>query len=293
MPGERLSSRRSVCRLRDSQLIPGRQWPALARHCKATFHGSIHPVKSDDAIQELDTLLTELNELRPDAHSTEFISWDLRARSAFTRAFGEQHYITRRFIDTDWTLFTDDSAANARWFRETVVRVRGLFDAATAEVSLLGDDVPVADESGIDPELWEHVAPEIRSEAWVKVARGAVIFAEDRIRKWAGRPAEEVGKDLAVAVFGANGNYRMGLTDGEKQGWQLLAQGIARALRNADTHRIQNRSDHKRYALGVVGACSLLLTQMRYEHGNRFQDTSPARAVEGDGDESRARMEPR
>ena len=66
--------------------------------------------------------------------------------------------------------------------------------------------------------MWEHVAPEIRSEDWGKVARGAVIFTEDRIRKWAGRPADEVGKDLAVAVFGATGNYRMGLTDGEKQG---------------------------------------------------------------------------
>jgi hypothetical protein len=46
----------------------------------------------------------------------------------------------------------------------------------------------------------------------------------------------------------------MGLTDSEKTGWQLFAQGIAQALRNVDNHRIQNRPDHKRYALGVVGA---------------------------------------
>jgi hypothetical protein len=26
----------------------------------------------------------------------------------------------------------------------------------------------------------------------------------------------------------------------------------------------------------MLGACSLLLTQMRFEHGNRFHDTSPA-----------------
>ncbi len=68
----------------------------------------------------------------------------------------------------------------------------------------------------------------------------------------------------------------MGLTQGETQGWQLFAQGIAQALRNVDAHRIQERPDHERYALGLVGACSLLLTQMRYEHGNRFRDTSPA-----------------
>ncbi|QSM56194.1 hypothetical protein IN840_25370 (plasmid) [Mycobacteroides abscessus subsp. abscessus] len=108
-----------------------------------------------------------------------------------------------------------------------------------------------------------------------EAAREAVIFTEDRIRRWAGRPVTEVGKDLAVAIFGNNGEFRMGLADGEKQGWQLLAQGIAQAIRNADAHRIQNRSDHRRYAMGVIGSCSRLLTQMRFEHGNRFHDASP------------------
>jgi hypothetical protein len=155
-------------------------------------------------------------------------------------------------------------------------KAQGTLDAAIAELELLADDVPVADESGIDPELWEHIAPEIQAEAWGKVASQAVIFTEDRIRKWAGRPANEVGKDLAVAIFGKVGPFQMGRTEGEIQGWQLFAQGIAQALRNVDAHRIQDRPDHKRYALGLVGACSLLLTQMRYEHGNRFRDTAPA-----------------
>jgi Protein of unknown function (Hypoth_ymh) len=245
-------------------------------------------VKPEDAIREFNALLAELNALPPNPHSSEFVSWELRTRSAFTRAFGEKHYLTKQFLDTYWvSLVVGDPSADARAFRDGAESMRGVFSAAIAEVGLLGDDTPIADESGVDAELWKHVAPEIRIEDWGKVARGAVIFAEDRIRKWAGRPAEEVGKDLAVAVFGANGNYRMGLTDGEKQGWQLLAQGIAQALRNADTHRIQNRSDHKRYALGVVGACSLLLTQLRYEHGNRFQDTSPAASTAaGDDTES-------
>lgn len=68
----------------------------------------------------------------------------------------------------------------------------------------------------------------------------------------------------------------MGQTDGEMQGWQLFAQGIAQALRNVDARSIQDQPDHKRYALGLVGACSLLLTQIRYEHGNHFRDTMPA-----------------
>ena len=168
-----------------------------------------------------------------------------------------------------------DSSAFTSFFRATIPEVQGLLDAAVAEIELLAEEGPVADEAGIDHELWEHVAPEVRSQAWGKAAREAVIFTEDRIRRWAGRPVTEVGKDLAVAIFGNNGEFRMGLADGEKQGWQLLAQGIAQAIRNADAHRIQNRSDHRRYAMGVIGSCSLLLTQMRFEHGNRFHDASP------------------
>ncbi len=76
--------------------------------------------------------------------------------------------------------------------------------------------------------------------------------------------------------------FRMGRTEGEMQGWQFLGQGIAQALRNADAHRIEERPDHKRYALGLVGACSLLLTQMRFEHGNRFRDTTPAVTTDPD-----------
>jgi hypothetical protein len=175
-------------------------------------------------------------------------------------------------------MFALDDACNAyrSTFRATIPEVQGILDAAIAEIELLAEEGPVADESGIDSELWEHVAPEIRSEAWGKAAREAVIFAEDRLRRWAGRPVTEVGKDLAIAIFGSNGEYRMGLAEGERQGWQFVARGIAQALRNADTHRIQDRPDHKRYAMGVIGVCSLLLTQMRFEHGNRFHDTSPA-----------------
>lgn len=171
-----------------------------------------------------------------------------------------------------------DTSAFTGTFRATVPEAQGIIDAAIAELELLAEEVPVADESGIDAELWEHIAPEVAAEAWGKVASQAVIFTEDRIRKWAGRPVSEVGKDLAVAVFGKGAQFQMGQTEGENQGWQLYAQGVAQALRNVNAHRIQERPDHKRYAMGLVGACSLLLTQMRYEHGNRFRDTSPAAA---------------
>jgi len=74
-----------------------------------------------------------------------------------------------------------------------------------------------------------------------------------------------------TAVLGENGVFPLGRTQGEAQGWHRLGMGFAMALRNVDTQRIQTRDDDKRYALGVLGAGSLLLTQLRYEHGNRFK----------------------
>lgn len=234
-------------------------------------------MKPEDAIQRLRALRDEAAQLPDSTSSTEFNSWRPRARSVLTRALGESHHITEQFIAIKWTpAVAGTSEAFKRAFKTAIPRAQGTLDAAIAELDLLADDVPVADESGIDPELWEHIAPEIQAEAWGKVASQAVIFTEDRIRKWAGRPASEVGKDLVVAIFGKIGQFQMGRTEGEIQGWQLFAQGIAQALRNVDAHRIQDRPDHKRYALGLVGACSLLLTQMRYEHGNRFRDAAPA-----------------
>ena len=38
-----------------------------------------------------------------------------------------------------------------------------------------------------------------------------------------------------------------------------------------EDERIQRRDDAKRYALGVLGLGSLLLTQMRHEHGEILQ----------------------
>jgi hypothetical protein len=234
-------------------------------------------VKPEEAIERLRVLRDEASRLPLSTSSAEFNSWQPRVRSVLTRALGESHHITERFVETRWRpRAAGDRTAFENAFRATIPVAQGILNAAIAELELLADEVPVADESGIDAELWEHIGPEIQTEAWGKVASQAVIFTEDRIRKWAGRPVGEVGKDLAVAIFGKSGQFQMGQTDSEMQGWQLFAQGIAQALRNVDAHRIQNRPDHKRYALGLVGACSLLLTQMRYEHGNRFRDTTPA-----------------
>jgi len=60
--------------------------------------------------------------------------------------------------------------------------------------------------------------------------------------------ATQVGKDLAVAIFGTQGNYRMGLSEGEKQGWQFLAQ------RSVERAQIRHRRAIELY--GLCGSAS-------------------------------------
>lgn len=125
------------------------------------------------------------------------------------------------------------------------------------------------DETSIDPDLWDHISGLVVAGEWGKVASQTAIFTEDRVRTWAHRPETEVGEKLMSSVFGDYGRFRLGANDGERSGWHRLAMGISMALRNVDAHRIQNRGDHQRYAIGVVGVSSLLLTQMRYQHPNQ------------------------
>ena len=128
---------------------------------------------------------------------------------------------------------------------------------------------PFADVT-IDPELWQHVRSLIDAQDWEKVAREAAVFVEDRLRNWAAVPALVTG---SVNVFkAAIGQASFVLPKvgpaSEQQGWQQLAAGFALALRNPSGHQIKNRGDAKRYALGVLGTASLLLTEIRHEYGD-------------------------
>jgi hypothetical protein len=235
-------------------------------------------MKTAEWIAQLVALREEAAGLPTSTSSAEFNSWQHRTRSVLSKALGSSHHVTQAFIQMHWTpmmFSTGDSSAFRRAFTAAVPEAQGLLDAAIFELEQLSAS-GVPDDVSVDPELWAHVEGHARAEEWGKMASQTAIFTEDRIRKWTGRPPDEVGERLMTAVFGDRGEYRLGLTDGEKQGWHRFAMGISMATRNADAHRIQDRPDHRLYAMGVVGASSLLLTQLRYEHGNRFHDSSPA-----------------
>jgi Protein of unknown function (Hypoth_ymh) len=243
---------------------------------------------TDQLIVALIDLQDEIKRIardNPTNTSGEFTSWYSRVRSVLTEALTSTHHITQSFITLRWrpnaAVYASGSSARASltrptFFRQAADQARGLLEAAAVELDTKSIASSLYDDNGIDAELWEFIASDVDAEHWGKAATQATLFLEDRIRRWCGQPLELVGERLMGAVFGQNGNYRLGRTDGEKDGWNLFAIGIAKALRNAAAHRIDTRPDHRRYVLGLIGSCSLLLTQLRYEHGNRFVDLSPA-----------------
>lgn len=227
-----------------------------------------------EAVRLLDELTSEASSLGPTTLSSEFVSWRHRVNSLLSRALGDNHRITLEFQDLHWEprVFRAETefTMRSRFFDSAMIDALGLLEAAGFELHLGEQALNEAVDHGFDPELWAFVQPDVIAEAWGKVVSQAGIFTEDRIRRWAGRPANEVGQALMTAVFGDTGTFRLGMTEAEQKAWHLLAMGMSGALRNPGGHRIINRPDHKAHAIGVLGVCSVLLTELRYEHGNRF-----------------------
>lgn len=237
----------------------------------------------DRTRQTLVTLKKELTklagELAPSIREPAFISWWTRVQLVLPRALGQQHPITQRVLAVQWEkpMMIGGRAFPFGHLSQAAAReVIGLLDAAVHELDWLSAESGAFDAAGVDPELWEFVAVDVQAAHWGKAVSQTALFTEDRVRRWTGQPTEMVGVDLMTAVLGPSGTFRLGDTEEERKGWHLLAMGLVKAVRNAAGHRLQNRPDHRRYALGALGAASLLLTQLRFQHGDRLVDRSPA-----------------
>jgi hypothetical protein len=124
-------------------------------------------------------------------------------------------------------------------------------------------------EATIDPELWDHVRVVVEAGDWDKVGREAAVFVESKLRDWADLPSSVKGSaDVFKAALGTGKFVLGGQQPSENQGWQQLGTGFAMALRNRSGHRVETRGDAKRYALGVLGTASLLLTELRHDYGD-------------------------
>ncbi|MEU8042758.1 TIGR02391 family protein [Micromonospora echinofusca] len=231
------------------------------------------------AIEELTKLKAEAQAADLFRQQSSLESWTPRVRTIFVRALGAENHVVQTFDKIQyspsvmWGGMPDSVFDDA--LRSGVHQAIALIDAAIYELGLVGGDEPV-DEHAYDPELWAHVKTEVEDGEWGKVASQTAIFVENHVRTWAGNPQDRngnnlVGKALYLEVFGEVSDYRLGRQASEREGWRYLGMGFAQALSNVDRHRIQTRDDAKRYALGVLGLGSLLLTQLRYEHGDILQ----------------------
>lgn len=225
-------------------------------------------VKPERAVELLQQRLDELKPLHLTTEHPEYREWKERTEATLRATAPSNSGALEKFRDISWISWSTDGDDGAA-FRSGAQRAMAILNALIYELTeLRGEDRAAADS--FDHELWEHLEGLIGDEDWGKVASQACILTESKVREWSGRPENEVGEKLMTAVLGEDGKFPLGRTSGETQGWHRLGMGISMALRNVDTHRIQRRSDEKAYAMGVVGTCSLLLTQLRFEHGNRF-----------------------
>lgn len=132
--------------------------------------------------------------------------------------------------------------------------------------------VPSINDNMVEPELWLETYKLVASEDWGKLISSVGVLFEDRLRKWTVDPEDHVCQSLhstklIKAIFGGDGWYRLGSTEQERQGWLELALGLYTAIRNVGNHRIQDRSDARLHASGVLGTASLILNELRYQYG--------------------------
>jgi hypothetical protein len=238
-------------------------------------------VKPAVAIAELEKLKAEAEQnplaLKP---SQPFASWKSRVEAVLARSLGPRHAALVGFKDVQYWIGMsggggpEEERQDREYFISAVGEANGYIESAIYELGLLaGGDEPV-DQRAYDPELWEHVRGLVDAEEWGKVASQTAIFVESRVRTWTGVKGKNdedlVGKGLFAAAFADESEYRLGKRRGEWEGWRMLGMGFAQALSNVDRHHIQDRDDARRYAIGVLGLGSLILTQLRHEHADHF-----------------------
>ncbi|MET0715731.1 MAG: TIGR02391 family protein [Mycetocola sp.] len=246
---------------------------------RAAYSPAMRPAR---AIEELELLKAEAERDEVIRGGEHFTSWKAKVRGLLSASLGPDDHLLDRFDKVRyslgfWTENTPESAFQAAQ-RRGIRDVCRIIEAAVYQLRLLTTDgeEPV-DHRSYDPELWEHVKNLVHDEDWGKVASQTAIFAEDRVREWSGDPKSGrgeslVGRELMGRVFSDDSDWRVGSRAAEREAWRALATGFAGALSNVDRHRIQRRDDARRYAVGVLGLGSLLLTQLRHEHGELIED---------------------
>lgn len=245
-------------------------------------------MRADRAIGALEGLKAEA--ATPDVMSggEHLTAWKAKVRGVLVAALGGDDDLVQKLDTVRYKLSAWSNSTPSYRFEQArhggIRDACGVIDAAIYRLRLESDDEEPVDHRSFDPELWEHVKRLVEDQDWGKVASQTAIFVEDRVRTWAGDPKTGrgdslVGKELMGRVFADESEWRLGSRAAEREGWRALATGFAQALGNVDRHRIQLREDARRYAIGVLGLGSLLLTQARHEHGDLVEAFQTSRRM--------------
>lgn len=251
---------------------------------RASYRGrSVSVMRPEKVIETLEDLKAEGDGEVFWHDSSARTAWEGKIRGTLASALGKDDHLIDRFDNVSYSVgFITENTPTSYFIdamNEGVREACGVIDAAIFQLRLQTSEDEPTDERFYDPELWEHVKNLVEDNDWGKVASQTAIFVESHIRQWANDPTDNkgetlVGKGLMATVFGDTSDWRLGAKAGEREGWRALAMGFTQALGNVDRHRIQKRDDARRYAIGVLGLGSLLLTQMRFEHPELVEDAT-------------------
>lgn len=232
-------------------------------------------LRPSEAIEELQSLKAQASAPQIRRSSPEHKSWTTKVETIMARSLGEDSAVLKKFRDVRYHVGVswggrDEAARDAAYFVARLEDALGLIDAAVYELELSNRDTaprPLDYDEG----LWQHVKHSVEEERWQQVASQAVIYVEDKVRRWAGQPTGKdgnvlVGQTLFALALGDGGPLALGKQSNETQGWRSLGTGLVAALGNVDRHHVQERPDARLYAMGVLGLASLLLTQLRHQH---------------------------
>lgn len=234
-------------------------------------------MKMEAAKAVLEELLAEEFRAADTRDSLLFIAWRTKALAVLTEHFGTDSVQVQEFKRVSQASRRNDGGpVFARL--EAIQRGKAVLKVCLDTLSDRPDVSEPLDKTSIDPELWAYVEGLVAAEDWAKIPANVVIFLEHTVRTWAGNPKVGnagngvlVGKDLYGKVLSDDGPLVLGKTASEQQGWRGLGTGLAQAIGNVDRHHIQNRADLRRYAMGVLGLGSLLMTQLRYQYPTHTQ----------------------
>ena len=234
------------------------------------------PKRAADALRELKQQAD--TDALVQADSSQHIAWRTKVQGLLDRSLGNESATATRFRKLSyhfgvWTGAPGEAEQDRRHFADVVKKAASIVEAAVFELDLLAGEpeqgaVPA---SYFDQGLWNHVKHNVDEERWDQVASSAVIYTEDKVRRWSGNPLDKdgrrlVGKDLFVKALSLGGPLALGGQVNEHEGWRNLGTGLVAALGNVDRHNVQEREDLQCYAIGVVGLASLLLTQIQWQH---------------------------